>query len=139
MKVNLTNSLLKKSLLLFTAAVLMFSFNSCSKYDDGPAFSLRTKTARLTGEWELVKEDGKKPSEDFKVLIEIEKDGKIELKIVEGANALSYEGSWKWIDGKESLEVLIDGDKEEWEIKRLTNKEFWFETEDGTDMECEKK
>lgn len=26
-------------------------FSSCRKYEEGPAFSLATKTARLSGEW----------------------------------------------------------------------------------------
>jgi hypothetical protein len=30
-------------------------FASCGKYEEGPAFSLRTKTARLAGEWTIEK------------------------------------------------------------------------------------
>ena len=43
------------TLLLAATIVTVLNFHSCKKYDDGPAFTLRTTTARLTGEWEVVR------------------------------------------------------------------------------------
>ena len=44
--------------MLAVALVIFLNMTSCSTYDEGPAFSLRTKKARLTnGEWEWA--DGK--------------------------------------------------------------------------------
>jgi len=46
---------MKKKVLFFTVmflAVFML-FNSCKKYEEGPLLSLRSKNARLTGEWVL--------------------------------------------------------------------------------------
>jgi len=39
-----------KKLLLVLACGLMI-LQSCKKYEDGPAFSLRSKAARLEGKW----------------------------------------------------------------------------------------
>ena len=44
----------KKYLLI--ALIIIFTvpfYQGCKKYDEGPAFSLRSKKARLTGEWEV--------------------------------------------------------------------------------------
>ena len=49
------------TLLLAAAAITVLNFQSCSKYEDGPAFSLRTKKSRLVGDWELVKINGQSP------------------------------------------------------------------------------
>ena len=49
----------QNTFLLAAAAVTVLNFQSCSKYEDGPAFSLRSKNSRLVGEWEvLLKIDG---------------------------------------------------------------------------------
>ena len=53
----------QSTLFLAAAAVTILNFESCKKYEDGPAFSLRSKKARLTGEWELVKINGQNPNE----------------------------------------------------------------------------
>ncbi len=130
-----------KKLMLVAAVVIMLNFNSCSTYDEGPAFSLRTKTARLTGEWKIDKIDGDNPGYD--VYLEFEDDGDFEMTFKHsyyGANYnYSYEGEWEWEDGKETIEVDVDGDKEEWEITRLTSDELWFEDDYNSEYECEKE
>ncbi len=42
----------KISVIFMIIAGLAILFGSCGKYEDGPSISLRTKTARLTGEWD---------------------------------------------------------------------------------------
>jgi hypothetical protein len=66
-----------KKLMLVAAVVIMLNFNSCSTYDEGPSFSLRTKTARLTGEWKIDKVDGTRVNQD--VYLEFEDDGDFEV------------------------------------------------------------
>jgi len=59
----------KNHKLLLTAAVaIILSFNSCKKYEDGQILSLRTKTARLTGDWKALKVDGQKLSSSGNLL-----------------------------------------------------------------------
>lgn len=128
---------IKKKLLLAVAALIMLNLSSCKKYEDGPVFSLRTKTARLTGEWEVVEVDNDDPI--GKVILEFEKDGDFTFSISSSGNSSSVDGDWEWENGKEAIEVEINGNKEEWEIIRLTNDELWFEDESGNEWECEKE
>lgn len=127
-----------KKLMLAAAVVIMLNFSSCKKYEDGPAFSLKSKTARLTGEWEVVQVDGQKP-DDGELILEFEKDGDFKSTYDYGSYSYSYKGDWEWENGKESIDIEIDGDKTELDIKRLTNKELWFEDDSNQDWECKKK
>jgi len=43
-----------KIILALTILVASLQFTGCKKYEEGPFISLRTKTARLIGEWNLV-------------------------------------------------------------------------------------
>ena len=52
-------------LLLAATLVTVLNFQSCSKYDDNPVFSLSSKKSRLVGEWEVVKVDGQTSSYDI--------------------------------------------------------------------------
>ena len=135
----------KLMLALSTAAVvvIMLSFSSCKKYDDGPMFSLKTKTARLTkGEWEVV-EVANHDIVDGKMEMEFDKDGDFTTTYTYSydgeSQTTSYKGEWEWESGKESIEVRYEGgEKEEFEILRLTNDEFWFEDEDGDEYILER-
>ncbi len=131
----------RPSVIAVFAAVVIFNFSSC-KYEDGPNISLRTKKARLTGECEAISIDGETLGKDFEVTIEFDKDGDFT-----GTSKFSYygysysnssKGEWEWIDGKAGIEVTVDGDKEEWEITCLTNKELQFKDQDNTEYELEK-
>jgi len=45
---------MKKIITLLVLSAIFFTFfNSCSKYEDGPALSLRTKLSRISGTWNL--------------------------------------------------------------------------------------
>jgi hypothetical protein len=124
-------------------AVVIFNFTSC-KYEDGPNISLRSKKARLTGEWEVKYIGGTgMSSNDMEITLEFDKDGDLEFNQTYSYYGSSYtnsqKGEWEWEDGKKSLEITLDRNKQEWEITRLTNKEFEFEDEDNNKWELEKK
>lgn len=129
----------KPSLIAICAAVLIFNFSSC-KYEDGPSISLRTKKGRLTGEWEVKYIDNQKVGGSGESLIlEFEKDGDVTWTYsYSGSTSSTYKGEWEWEDGKEKIELTVDSYKTEWEITRLTNKEFEFEDEDNDKWELEK-
>lgn len=40
--------------MLFGLAASVVGISGCKKYPDGPAFSLKSKKARLVGEWEML-------------------------------------------------------------------------------------
>ena len=122
---------LKLSIVLIFAQSLIFS--GCGKYEDGPGFSLRTKKARLTGEWEVVEVDGDKVKDGS--TIEFNKDGT--FKVDYGSS--TSKGDWNWEKGKTEIELDYDkGGKTEFEILRLTNKELWVEDEYKTEIYFEK-
>ena len=54
-------NLKNQTLLMAAAAVTIFNFQSCSKYEDNSGLQLKSKTGRLTGEWEVVKIGGQNP------------------------------------------------------------------------------
>jgi hypothetical protein len=123
-------------------AVVIFNFTSC-KYEDGPNISLRSKKARLTGEWEVKYIGGTgMSSNDMEITLEFDKDGDLEFNQTYSYYGSSYtnsqKGEWEWEDGKKSLEITLDRNKQEWEITRLTNKEFEFEDENNDKWELEK-
>tara|TARA_B110000438_G_C15748904_1_gene622018 strand:- start:111 stop:614 length:504 start_codon:yes stop_codon:yes gene_type:complete len=110
---------------------------SCGKYEDGPAFSLLTKTQRLTGDWEMTKwvEDGDDMiGNGIEMEIEFDKDGDFDLKLEQTytdyyGNSYTYSnnvgGDWEFSSDKEEIELDFDeGGSWEIEITRLTNKEF---------------
>lgn len=132
-------------LVLAACVVVLLNLSSCKKYEDGPSLSLKSKNSRLTGEWEVDEIDNVSPSVGFggTMILEFEKDGDFSYTTsysYDGASySYSYEGEWEWEDGKKSVEIDIDSeDKTEFEILKLTNKEFWFEDEDGQEWHCEK-
>ncbi|MCD4791703.1 MAG: hypothetical protein K8R54_00590 [Bacteroidales bacterium] len=124
-----------KKLMFAAAVVILLNFSNC-KYDDGPAVSLLTKTMRLTGEWEVIEIDNENV---YGLYLEFEKDGDFTFTYSYDGYSYSYEGDWEWESGKEAIEITVDGEKEEFDILRLTNKELWFEDENNNEWQCEKE
>ncbi len=131
----------KHSLAAVATAVIVFNFTSC-KYEDGPKISLKSKTARLAGLWNVESIDGEDLGSDFSLEMDFEKDGDLTLTQSYSYYGYSYDydikGEWEWGDKKETLEVTLDGGETiEFEIKRLTSEEFWFDY-DGDEWILEK-
>ncbi|MDP2174298.1 MAG: lipocalin family protein [Bacteroidota bacterium] len=123
--------------LLFPLVCLMFVFSSCKKYEDGPGFSLRSKTARVAGEWKVEKQiengqdlpltpDDKDDTWVFK------KDGTYEIQ--DPGNS-TESGTWVFDSKKENIIISEKsfGISITMKILRLTNKEMWLEYSFGTD------
>jgi hypothetical protein len=130
------------SIVAIATAVVIFNFTSC-KYEDGPNISLRSKKARLTGEWEVKFIDGAGMiGNDMEITLEFDKDGDLEVNQTYSDYGSSYtysqKGEWEWEDGKEIVEIVIDGSVEDFEIKQLTNKEMILEDESNQEWEFEK-
>ncbi len=123
--------------LIAMGTLCLFILSSCSKYEDGPALSIRTKTARLTGEWEVIEIDGENVEDamisemeeeygssfdveisGFKQSFEIEKGGDITM-ISEGTISISSEYYSSEID-------LDDKEKGDWE---------WTDDKDGIEVD----
>ena len=128
---------MNKNNVIALTLVMMISY-SCSKYDDGPFFSLRTKKGRLVGEWELDKviQNGQTQSldSDYDIIWEFERDGDFEQTLEYGSYSYGYNGDWEFDNNGEELEIALNGyGTQTWEINRLTNNELWIEINDGGD------
>lgn len=130
--------------MLALTVLIILSFNNCQKYDEGPGFSLLTKKARLTGEWELVEVDGEVPDpDDEKIIFTFEKDGDFSWEYDYGSYSYSYDGTWEWEDDKETIEISIEDDSQtlniDYEILKLTNQDLWLTNDDNDQIKFEKQ
>ena len=134
-----------KKLMLVGALAILLNVSSCSKYEDGPMFSLKTKISRLTGvDWEVIEVDNVDVSNGYKMILDFDKDGDFTItSSYPSGYGYDYDysitGEWQWEDGKETIELELDGETIEWEILRLTKDEFWFEDEDRQEWICEEE
>lgn len=117
------------------------TFSACNKYEDGPKLSLRTKKARLAGDWLIESYTSKGIDStasflaylgaNFKFIIE--KDGKYSIQ----GNSTDA-GTWKLGEDKDDVMFLsnVAGAKEDsYRILRLKNKELWLKhTESNGDI-----
>lgn len=119
--------------------------SACGKYEEGPGFTLLTKKARLTGEWDIkeyVSSNGTAVADTDDDTFEFVKDGKLIVR----SGGTSTEGTWEFVSDKEKIRTTfsytIGGttitDTDESTIIRLTNKEFWTKDSDGDIVKAEK-
>lgn len=118
-------------------AVASITLQGCGKYEDGPAFSLKSKDSRLTGEWKLLTIDGVTLDAGESIDFEFEKDSDFVFTYSYSDAGLTesykYAGSWDWISGKEPLLLsTVELDPMTFEVKQLTSKELKLEEKDGT-------
>ncbi len=138
---------LKLSLLAIIGIVL--SFSSCSKYEDGPWLSLRTKKARLAGTWKLdsYEVNGESYSastilEEPKIKFDKDGSGKFISPVIMGQE-FSASFDWEFVSKKEKIKITkqLGGlpVSEEYKILRLTNKELNVEMLDVEEGEIKVK
>ena len=114
----------KNYLFLSIAVIISLAITSCGKYEDGPGFSLLSKTARMTNKWELKSVDGETiPAGE--IVLDLKKDGSMSIN----EDGYIIDGSWEFSSDKEDLRLSIFGDEVDLKIRRLTNKELWLENE----------
>jgi hypothetical protein len=136
-----------KAIKIGLASLGMIAFlSACGKYEEGPGFTLLTKKARLTGEWdakEYVDADGTVVADNDDATVEFVKDGTMIIR----DGGTSTEGTWEFVSDKEKLRTsysyTILGVTQtytgETTIIRLTNKELWTKDSDGDITKMEKK
>lgn len=131
-----------KTVKFLSIALLAFAFvlGSCSKYEEGPAFSLRTKKARLAGVWEIekfVSSEGvtSYPSADENGTVEYTKDNEVKATFPVFGFQIVVSGEWEFIKDKEWIRTTLDlnGEEEveESKIIKLKNDELWVEDING--------
>ncbi len=118
---------------LIAIAASVATLDSCKKYEEGPAFSLRTKKARLTGDWKIasVTNDGNDITSSFNSNFEwdIEGDGAYTVKAAgSGTNTANLSGKWKFGEDKDDVYFTdgTTGSEVSYRITRLKNTELWM-------------
>lgn len=125
---------------LTVVLAIFFTFSGCGKYEEGPDFSLRSKTSRITGIWKIDKmfiNDVEQVIDETAntVRIDIMKDGTGKISVSFQSLTFAFDITWKFSDDK--LSVIISTTSvelltfypdiiAEHEILRLTNKECWL-------------
>ncbi len=104
-------------LMLFAVTVILFHF--CSKYDEGPGLSLRTKTSRITGIWDVEKVTitykAKEDEEENKEFVKLVNSAKDSLGIIsftlerDGTGEVNFPHKTDWDDvpGLDAWETYI--------------------------------
>jgi hypothetical protein len=105
---------------------------SCKKYEDGPAFSLLTKKARLCGDWSIqsITYNGVDQTAAYQTIVgadfklNIEKSGKYT-----STGNFPDDGTWKF--GEDKDDVYFTSSKagateQAFRILRLKSKELWL-------------
>ncbi|MDD3741166.1 MAG: hypothetical protein PHH30_07985 [Bacteroidales bacterium] len=121
---------------IFIATTMILS--SCGKYEEGPSFTLLSKTARVTGVWTVTEVTVNGTVEDLEGMVmktTLEKDGTGTMSMTWSEFTFTFDLEWEFDDAKENLRTRTKaadetefGDWEEGEIIRLTNSECWVRT-----------
>lgn len=127
-------NLIKKAALVLGVGVVVVS---CGKYEDGPGLSLRSKKARLAGDWKINKYtvSGTDLTSLFtSYSLTMEKDGNWNAS----ADGFTAKGKWELVDSKENLKLVIDGstdtDGDTLVITMLKNKEMHVKSKNGINI-----
>lgn len=117
---------IKQTILYAMLAVITLA--GCKKYEEGPAFSLRSKTERVSNLWKIQYAYDRKDS----VIIttdytgetwEFTKDG----NFVERDNGtIDKTGTWDFISSKEKIKVGFPLETISYVILKLKENEFWL-------------
>lgn len=130
MKITLKPTFILAIGLVFTA----LTFESCKKYEEGPSLSFRSAKSRLVNVWllEELKVDGSDATQGLQQTnykMEFKKDDSFTIE--QGGN-VNEQGTWTFSSDK--MQVITTnqaGVEREFDIMRLTNKEFWCNIQRG--------
>ena len=136
---------MKIKFLSFLSVIVLLAAG-CSKFEEGPGFSLRTKKARIQNTWIVEKAFindsliAGSPVDSFYIFFS--KKGEVQItSVIDSLGAISYEttsGSWDFIDISDSpkLAMVLNDNNTPfgneiliWEIIRLANDELWIRYE----------
>ena len=113
---------------------LLLAISSCSEFEDGPKYSLRSTKARISKVWKIEwvtdLSDGTRRTSGYEGwTLSIEKSGKYFSKTVYLGEEKTTEGTWEFT-GDTGINFIYEraGEQiiETHTILRLANKEFWI-------------
>ncbi|MFI5204248.1 MAG: hypothetical protein ACHQF2_07105 [Flavobacteriales bacterium] len=128
---------MKKKIIVFVTLLSVFSITlleGCQKYEDGPAFSLRSRTERLSNTWKV--DNYKVNGTDYTSLVA----GYTETFSKNGDYSYSWgilSGTGKWAFKNNDEEIQVNGTNNQSSqtlfILKLEEKQFWYYYMEGND------
>ncbi|MBL4578734.1 MAG: hypothetical protein JKX74_09695 [Flavobacteriales bacterium] len=121
--------------LFFASILILTSFASCKKYEEGPAFTLSTKKARVANEWKVDYafdfDDNLEVTSDYVgETWEFTKDGEWTER---DSGIIDKTGTWEFVSDKEGLQINRTGtgtSTSVYTILKLKQKEMWLKDKD---------
>lgn len=118
---------MKKQTILMLMSVLL-GVAACGKYEEGPGFSLRSKTARVANEWKvdyaIDYNDNVETTTDFTGETWVfSKDG-VFMKKSDGVTEKT--GTWEFMSDKEAIAISVGTDLDKYTVLRLKENEMWL-------------
>ncbi len=120
--------------MLLFAAFTITGFESCKKYPEGPAFSLRTRTQRVANTWKV--ENYKVNGTDYTSLVAdytetYSKDGNYSYSW----GSFAGTGTWSFENSDEEIQLTGISNQSSYRmiILKLEEKTFWYYYMDGSD------
>ncbi len=121
--------------IIFIAFLFLATALSCTKYEEGPGFSLNTKKTRVSNKWayqsvRYLETDVVKYSEFDKWYDFYDKENDFTRTIIYLNETTTYQGKWAFTKWKKGIELTYSRDgltvTETYDIIRLTKDEFWI-------------
>jgi len=135
-----------KYIISLTVAALLFS-TSCTKYEEGPILSLKTKKSRVANTWVVDKayendEDVTDNFDQYELYTTSDGDATLNASYSIGDFTFEFEsdGTWDFQDKKENIYFDYEDDAadEKYQILKLTENELYLR-ESGGDLELQLK
>ncbi|MBK8489412.1 MAG: hypothetical protein IPL49_00560 [Saprospirales bacterium] len=123
------------------ASFLGLVFSSCTIYEDGPLISILPKKNRIDNVWvadKVTNSNGNDITNNYDSWVwtfTVEGDAKVEFDVLGAGVVLN--GSWNLLDNGAVFQLITDGllgGIQEYDILRLTDKEFWVLDADGNEF-----
>jgi hypothetical protein len=127
-------------------SVFLLSMCACNKYDEGPGFSLRTKTFRASDNWKIARaeKNGIDVTTSVRINVNLRSDGAMVYSdttaIASGDSISSLQGVWEFDHDAENI-LLVFTDPgggnvsaRIWFILRLAVGELWVKETVGDDL-----
>lgn len=125
-----------KPLVLFL--VFALSFTGCGKYEEGPSFSLRSRTNRVVNTWAIDRvfiedKDASTLMQGFinSYRIEFTKDDRVIEKYTSDIGTHTNLGTWRFEDSYARILINYSGRVKSYKILRLASDEMWLEEMDN--------
>lgn len=119
-------------------AVGSLLLGSCSKYEDGPGFTVRTAKARISGDWKLTSYtlNGTDYTSSLPTItMTIEKDGSFTSTYTSGSFSTTETGTWVFNDDKTTVAFTASSNTDTYTITELKSKEMKLQQVNGSNTE----